>query len=65
MEAFPAVLKKVPTAKLIVAGANHHTKPGYWESIRDSHNLEARGSNSAAMFPRKLFPIFTARPAWW
>lgn len=34
MEAFPAVLKKVPNAKLIVAGSNHHTKPGYWESIR-------------------------------
>jgi len=42
MEAFPAVLKKVPDAKLIVAGANHHTKPGYWESIRDSHNLGSR-----------------------
>lgn len=36
MEAFPAVLKKVPNARLIVAGANHHTKPGYWESIRDA-----------------------------
>ncbi len=34
MEAFPAVLKKVPNARLIVAGANHHTKAGYWESIR-------------------------------
>jgi glycosyltransferase involved in cell wall biosynthesis len=42
MEAFPAVLKKVPDAKLIVAGANHHTRPGYWESIRDSHNLGSR-----------------------
>jgi glycosyltransferase involved in cell wall biosynthesis len=42
MEAFPAVLKKVPNAKLIVAGANHHTKPGYWESIRESHNLGSR-----------------------
>jgi len=42
MEGFPAVLKKVPNAKLIVAGANHHTKPGYWESIRDSHNLGSR-----------------------
>jgi glycosyltransferase involved in cell wall biosynthesis len=42
MEAFPAVLKKVPNTKLIVAGANHHTKPGYWESIRDSHNLGSR-----------------------
>jgi glycosyltransferase involved in cell wall biosynthesis len=36
MDAFPAVLKKVPNAKLIVAGANHHTKPKYWESIRES-----------------------------
>ena len=36
MEAFPLVLKKAPRAKLIVAGANHYTKPGYWESIRAS-----------------------------
>ena len=34
MEAFPAVLKAVPNAKLIIGGANHHTKAGYWESIR-------------------------------
>lgn len=34
MKAFPKVLEKVPDAKLIVAGANHHTKAGYWESIR-------------------------------
>jgi glycosyltransferase involved in cell wall biosynthesis len=34
MEAFPSVVKKVPNARLIVAGANHHTKTGYWESIR-------------------------------
>jgi glycosyltransferase involved in cell wall biosynthesis len=36
MEAFPMVLKEVPNARLIVAGANHHTKAGYWESIRDA-----------------------------
>jgi glycosyltransferase involved in cell wall biosynthesis len=36
MEAFPIVLEKVPNARLIVAGANHHTKAGYWESIRDA-----------------------------
>lgn len=36
MQAFPLVLKKVPNAKLVVAGANHHTKAGYWESIRDA-----------------------------
>lgn len=34
MEAFPLVLERVPEARLIVAGANHHTKAGYWESIR-------------------------------
>jgi glycosyltransferase involved in cell wall biosynthesis len=36
MSAFPKVLEKVPNARLIVAGSNHHTKPGYWESIRDA-----------------------------
>jgi glycosyltransferase involved in cell wall biosynthesis len=36
MEAFPAVLEQIPNARLIVAGANHHTKAGYWESIRDA-----------------------------
>jgi glycosyltransferase involved in cell wall biosynthesis len=34
MKAFPMVLEKVPNARLVVAGANHHTKAGYWESIR-------------------------------
>lgn len=36
MEAFPMVLEKVPNARLIVGGANHHTRAGYWESIRDA-----------------------------
>ena len=36
MEAFPMILEKVPNAKLVVAGANHHTRAGYWESIRDA-----------------------------
>ena len=36
MEAFPAVVEQVPNARLVVAGANHHTKPGYWESIREA-----------------------------
>ncbi|UWZ83929.1 glycosyltransferase [Occallatibacter riparius] len=34
MEAFPKVLERVPEARLVVAGANHHQRPGYWESIR-------------------------------
>ena len=36
MEAFPMVLEQVPNARLVVAGANHHTRAGYWESIRDA-----------------------------
>ncbi|HET9088499.1 MAG TPA: glycosyltransferase [Acidobacteriaceae bacterium] len=36
MEAFPAVLKQVPNARLIVAGPNHPSKAGYWESIREA-----------------------------
>jgi glycosyltransferase involved in cell wall biosynthesis len=36
MDAFPKVLEQVPNARLIIAGANHHTKAGYWESIRDA-----------------------------
>jgi glycosyltransferase involved in cell wall biosynthesis len=40
MEAFPAVVKKVPNARLIVAGANHHTKAGYWESIRATQPVD-------------------------
>ncbi len=47
MQALPELLKTVPNARLIVAGANHHTKPGYWESIRDSQQgnlrIEFRG----------------------
>jgi len=47
IDAFPAVLRKVPKAKLIIAGANHHTKPRYWESIRESlgadSGIEFRG----------------------
>jgi glycosyltransferase involved in cell wall biosynthesis len=34
MEAFPKVLERVPNARLVIAGANHHQRPGYWESIR-------------------------------
>jgi glycosyltransferase involved in cell wall biosynthesis len=36
MKAFPIVLGAVPNARLIIAGANHHTRAGYWESIRDA-----------------------------
>jgi glycosyltransferase involved in cell wall biosynthesis len=36
MKAFPIVLEKISNARLVVAGANHHTKAGYWESIRDA-----------------------------
>jgi glycosyltransferase involved in cell wall biosynthesis len=47
VESFPAVLAREPNAKLVIAGANHHTTPGYWESIRESQrgnpNIEFRG----------------------
>src|SRR5579863_3750326 len=47
LDAFPAVLRKVPNAKLIIAGANHHSKPRYWESMRESlspgSGIEFRG----------------------
>jgi glycosyltransferase involved in cell wall biosynthesis len=36
MEAFPAVLEKIPNARLIVAGGNHPAAAGYWESVRAS-----------------------------
>ena len=36
MAAFPSVHRRVPNARLIVAGGNHPTAPGYWESVRDS-----------------------------
>jgi glycosyltransferase involved in cell wall biosynthesis len=42
MEAFPAVLRRLPTARLIIGGANHHTKPGYWESIREKYGSNPR-----------------------
>ena len=42
MEAFRKVQRRVPSAKLVVAGANHHTTPGYWESIAEKHRDNAR-----------------------
>ncbi len=42
MEAFHEVQRRVPSAKLVVAGANHHTTPGYWESIAEKHRDNAR-----------------------
>ena len=47
MEAFSNVQQRVPSAKLVVAGANHHTTPGYWESMAEKHRgnprIEFRG----------------------
>lgn len=47
MQAFPLVLERAQRARLIIAGANHHTKPGYWESIRAAQSpalpIEFRG----------------------
>ncbi|MGC2620066.1 MAG: glycosyltransferase, partial [Acidobacteriaceae bacterium] len=36
MAAFPAVLEKVPNARLIVGGGNHPMAPNYWQSVRDA-----------------------------
>jgi glycosyltransferase involved in cell wall biosynthesis len=41
MAAFPMVSKRVADARLIIAGANHHTMPGYWESIREAHRMDS------------------------
>jgi glycosyltransferase involved in cell wall biosynthesis len=55
MEAFPIVLKRIPNVRLIIAGANHHTKAGYWESIRDAQPeglpIEFRGYVSEEAIP--------------
>src|SRR6202521_5446717 len=64
LEAFPSVLKKVPNAKLIVAGANHHTRPGYWESIRESQAW-VRGLSSGVMCRKKPFLTFSGQPRSW
>ena len=42
MEAFPTVLRRVPTARLVIAGSNHHTRPGYWESVREKYGPDPR-----------------------
>jgi len=42
MEAFPMVLARVPNAQLVIGGANHHTTPGYWESIRETNKSNSR-----------------------
>ncbi len=42
MEAFPHVQRRVPPAKLIIAGSNHHTTPGYWESVAEKHRGNSR-----------------------
>jgi glycosyltransferase involved in cell wall biosynthesis len=55
MEAFPMVLRRVPTARLIIAGSNHHTRPGYWESVRERYGpnprVEFRGYVQEADLP--------------
>lgn len=64
MKAFPLVLNRVPNARLIVAGANHHTKAGYWESIRATQPVhlpvEFRG-----YVPEDAIPDLLKRlPSW-
>jgi len=49
------VLKKVPNARLVIGGANHHTTPGYWESIREAHKSNSR-INFLGYVPRDGIP---------
>jgi len=53
--AFPAVLEKIPNARLVIAGGNHHTTPGYWESVRESvrgiSRIEFHGYVAEEMIP--------------
>ena len=55
MKAFPMILEKLPNARLVIAGANHHTRAGYWESIRDAQPprlpIEFRGYVPEAAIP--------------
>jgi glycosyltransferase involved in cell wall biosynthesis len=37
MEAFPEISRRHPGVKLVIAGANHHNRPGYWESVQEQH----------------------------
>ena len=62
MQAFPLVLKKAPRARLIVAGSNHYTRPGYWESIRAAQPpqfpIEFRGYVPEEAIPELLSNSF-------
>ena len=56
MEAFPAVLKKVPNARLIVAGANHHTKAGILGIDPRVHSKTASGIEFRGYVPEEAIP---------
>jgi len=56
MEALPAVLREVPNAKVIVAGANHHTMPGYWESVRDKYGRNTDRIEFRGYVPEEQIP---------
>jgi len=55
MEAFPRVALRVPNARLVIGGANHHTTPGYWESIREAHKSNSR-INFLGYVPQDAIP---------
>ena len=42
MEAFPKIAERVPDARLVIAGSNHHTTPGYWESMAEKYKHDKR-----------------------
>lgn len=42
MEAFPKIAERVPNARLVIAGADHHAKPGYWKSVAEKYKHDTR-----------------------
>ena len=60
MEAFPAILRRIPTARLIIGGANHHTRPGYWESVREKYGANPRIEFRGYIAEHDLPEVFSA-----
>ena len=42
MEAFPAIAKRVPNVKLVIAGCDHPMTPGYMESVAQKYRHDSR-----------------------
>jgi glycosyltransferase involved in cell wall biosynthesis len=55
IEAFKTIAKKIPTARLVIAGSNHPTTPGYVESVaeqmKNCPNVEFTGYVAEEQIP--------------